>query len=98
VRALAGELAVEAVCGLEPDLLAGRNLGDRLQVGVPAVVHQSSSRTRPAASRHAAASSSLQARGSPSTCSETIASRLPSTKIGVTTCAARPPYASSIRW
>ena len=49
VRALARELAVEAVRGLEPDLLARGDLRDRLDVRMPAVVHQSSSATRSAA-------------------------------------------------
>src|SRR4029079_10970376 len=65
VGALAGELAVEAVRGLEPDLLTGGDLGDRLEVGVPAVVHQSSPRARAAARRHVAVSSAPPAPGPP---------------------------------
>ena len=75
VGALAGQLAVEAVHRLEPDLLSWGDLGEGLEIRVPAVVHQRSSRTRSAASLHAAVSASLHVRGLPSWWSETIASR-----------------------
>ena len=45
--------------------------------GMPAVVHQSSSPTRAAAARQASISASVQCRGDPSWCSETIAATRP---------------------
>ena len=39
VAARAGELARDPVRGLEPDLLVDADLGDRLEIRMPAVVH-----------------------------------------------------------
>ena len=91
VGALPGQLAGEPVHGLEPDLLARRHLGDRLEVRVPAVVAHSSSATAVAVVRHASISASVQRRGVPSWCSETIPATRPSMTTGVTICAASPP-------
>ena len=68
--------AGEAVLGLQPDLLARRDLRHGLDVRVPAVVHQISSATLAAAARHAAISSSVQCRGEPSWWSETMPAHL----------------------
>ena len=91
VGALAGELPAEALLALEPDLLARLDLGDRLQIRVPAVVHQSNSPTRVAVAWHSAISSIVQMRGDPSWCSETIPLMDPFGITGVTICAASPP-------
>ena len=103
VRAVAGELAVDPVARLERDLVARPQGGHRLQVGMPAVVracrgnpHRSSA-TSCAAFEAAAISSAVQRRGRSSWCNETTARSRPSSKIGVTIWAARPPYVSSIR-
>ena len=72
VPALARELPVEPVAGLEDDLVAGRHAGDGLDRRVPAVVRgggrdsHSSAPIRVAAARAAPISSSVQVRGSPS--------------------------------
>ena len=94
VRAVGPQLAGDAVFRLEPQLIARRNRGDGLEVGVPAVVHPHtarSARTRSAASWARARSSSVQVRGAPSWCSETMAASRSSRKTGVTIWAASPP-------
>src|SRR5581483_479128 len=91
VGALARELSAETLLGLQTQLLPRRALGDRLEVRVPAVVHQRSSATRAAAALQAAISSSVQRLGRPSWCNETIARTTPLVVTGVTIWAARPP-------
>src|SRR5205823_1725318 len=88
----------KALLRLQPDLLSGRDLGDGRDVRVPAVVHQSSAPTLVAAARQASISSSVQCLGEPSWCSDRIAATPPFARTGVTIWAARPPYASRIRW
>ena len=104
VRARARQRPVEPVARLERELVAGGDARHRLEVGVPAVVRggRGDPHRRPAtcsAVREAVAiSSSVHRRGAPSWWSERIASSRPSRRTGVTICAARPPYATSIAW
>jgi hypothetical protein len=91
VGAVAAELAREAVLRLQPELLPGADLGDRLELGVPAVVAQEASATAAAAARQASISVCFQRRGVPSWWTDRIAVTRPSRTTGVTICAARPP-------
>ena len=63
VGAAGRQLASDAVLALEPQLLARPDAERRLEIGVPAVVHQTSSASSAAAPRQAAASSSVHRRG-----------------------------------
>ena len=97
MTAVAGELAVEPVPRLEDDLVARLDPGDGIEPRVPPVVSrrrrdpQRSSPIRIAATAAASISSSVQLRGEPSWCTETIATSVSPERTGVTICAARPP-------
>ena len=105
MRAVARELAVEPVARLERDDVAGLDVRDGLEVRdasgcAPRRTGSSQELPDPVGSVAWPPRSPprVHARGAPSWCTERIASSRPSRSTGVTICAARPPYASSIAW